>query len=111
MGQAGDHPAVALVGEQPYVEAEPALLHRAGDAVEPARQPADHREQRRQLVRDRLLHGFRCHLAGHLVGRVCLRFGGDVHSRRQQGERAFQGAEGAQDGGDLGRDGQFEAGR
>src|SRR5947207_7018210 len=51
IGQAGDHPAVALVGEQPHVEGEPALLQRAGDAVEPAWQPTDHRKQLRQLVR------------------------------------------------------------
>ena len=56
MGQAGDHVAVAFVGEQPDVEAEPALFRRAGDAVEPAWQPAQYREQRDQLVGGRLGH-------------------------------------------------------
>jgi hypothetical protein len=37
-------------------------------------------------------------------------FVGYVDLRRQQAEGAFQGAEGAQDGGDLGRNGQLEAG-
>ena len=46
----------------------------------------------------------------YVVRGVRARFTGDVDPRRQQAEGAFEGAEGAQDGGDLGRNGQLEAG-
>src|SRR6266496_5630055 len=94
--QASDHPAVTFVGELPHVDAEPALFQRAGDAVEPAGQPAQHGEQRGQLVGDGLLHGSWRHLSGYAVRRVRARFAGYVDLRRQQAEGAFQGAEGAQ---------------
>jgi hypothetical protein len=35
--QAGDQPPVLVVGEEPDVEAEPAVLDRLGDPVQPAR--------------------------------------------------------------------------
>jgi len=59
VSQAGDHPPVAFIGEQPHVHAEPALFQRAGDAVNPAWQPAQHGKQRQKLVSGRLLHSGR----------------------------------------------------
>jgi hypothetical protein len=81
------------------------LLQRAGEAVEPAGQSAEHGKQREQFVGGSLLHGSRRHLCGHLVRRVRACFAGYVDPGRQQAEGTFQGAEGAQDGGDPGRDG------
>ena len=47
---------------------------------------------------------------GHVAGCVRSCFGGYVDPGRQQGQRAFQGGQGAQDGGDLGRGGQLKPG-
>src|SRR6185503_4622542 len=72
--------------------------------------PAQYGEQRGQFVDGGLLHGSWRHLCDYTVRRVRACFADYVDRRRQQAEGAFQGAEGAQDGGDLGRNGQLEAG-
>jgi hypothetical protein len=59
-------PAVAWVGEQPQTQAEPAVLQGAGDPVGAAREAAQHRQQRGQLVAGRLPQGRGLQLAAEL---------------------------------------------
>lgn len=62
--QFADHPAVPRVREQAYVHTEPALLQRAGDPVEAAGEPAQHRQQRQQLVARGVPYGLGLQLPG-----------------------------------------------
>jgi hypothetical protein len=67
MDQAGEDLPVPLVGEEADVDPQPAMLNRAGDALNAARQAAQHRQQGDELLLRGLAQGIGRYLAAQVA--------------------------------------------
>jgi hypothetical protein len=86
----GQVAAVALVGQQADIEAEPPALERAADPVQAARQPPQHRHERDQLVGGALAQRRGAQLFDEKVDREAAGLRKDVEAGCELRQRALE---------------------